>query len=134
MDQRHLLVIDDEIHIVTILKRRFEAAGWRVTLARDGRQGVEAAVACTPDAVVVDYQMPHMDGLEVAEALFANETTRSAPVLMLTARAHLIDEERLARTNIRDLLSKPFSARELLTRVEKVVGSDTKSGEVEAAA
>lgn len=128
MPQRHLLVVDDEIHIVSILKRRFESAGWRVTVARNGREGVDAALAEVPDVVVVDYQMPEMDGLETAEAFSREGSLRGVPILMLTARGHLVEEARLGATGVREVLQKPFSARDLIRRVEELVPGAGEAG------
>lgn len=128
MAQRRVLLVDDEIHVVSILERRFAQLGWEVNVCRDG----EAALASleekwVPDIIIIDYQMPRLNGLETAEKLKLTELGGNVPIIMLSARGHLVDEQRLATTNIRMLLRKPFSAREVLAAAESVLETGSES-------
>ena len=116
-----ILVTDDEAPIVYILEGKFRRAGFTVLTARNGREGLAAAIEHRPDLIVTDYNMPIMDGMEFSEALAADAATAAIPVIMLTARGHTVDERALAQTRICHLESKPFSARQLLTRVEAIL-------------
>lgn len=127
MSERHILLVDDEIHVVSILERRFKQSGWTVEIARDGQAACEAVDVKTPDLIVIDYQMPRMNGLETAEALAVSESGAGVPIIMLSARGHLVDQDRLAKTNIKALLRKPFSAREVISAVEELLASDKES-------
>jgi CheY-like chemotaxis protein len=73
-----------------------------------------------PDLICSDFQMPLMSGLELAERLKATAETAHIPILMLTARGHRITPTQLAQTNIRTMLAKPFSARELVAKLQEV--------------
>ena len=134
MAATRILLVDDEIHIVSILERRFKQAGYEVEVSRNGAEGFEAACQTPPDIVIADYQMPQMDGLEFAEALASEPATASIPVVMLTARGHLVDQERVDATNIKRMLAKPFSARDVFELIESVLGEKSTGQPVEDAA
>ena len=125
---KRILVLDDDRHIVHILKRRLEALGYGVVTGRNGEQGVELAQTHRPDLIVSDYQMPVCDGYEMAVRLAEDEQLAEVPVLMLTARGHKLSPSQLVATNIRCVMDKPFSCRELLATVEEMLGagSDTE--------
>jgi CheY-like chemotaxis protein len=74
-----------------------------------------------PVLVIADSQMPEMGGLELAERMKSSPTTENIPILMLISRGYCIEPTRMLKTNIRALLSKPFSARELLAKLAEVV-------------
>jgi DNA-binding response OmpR family regulator len=113
-----VIVADDEHPIRLILSQKLRAAGFEVRECRDGSEAAEEALRSPPDLVVTDFQMPEMSGLEMSKRLKAEPTTSGIPVLMLTARGHIIDKSELAQTNIRWVLSKPFSARQVLECVQ----------------
>ena len=112
--QRTALVCDDEEHIVTIVRRRLEAAGWSVIAATDGRSALDACAAHTPDVIILDYQMPDMNGVHVAQTLAQSEATASIPIIMLTGRSHKVTPSAIEGTGVREVISKPFSASEVV--------------------
>ncbi|MEX2544242.1 MAG: response regulator [Phycisphaeraceae bacterium] len=116
-----VLVVDDESHIVNVLAMKLKQAGYAVVTAEDGEQALELALAQGPDLVITDYQMPFLSGLELAQRLREGGLTSATPVLMLTARGFTIPPEALAQTNIRAVLSKPFSPRDVASRVEALL-------------
>ncbi len=111
-----ILIADDEPHIRAVVGAKFRGAGFAVIEARDGRECLELATLRAPDLIVTDLQMPNLSGLECAIQLKANPATSSVPVLMLTARGHIIPAQDIGRTNIKELMAKPFSARSLLEK------------------
>lgn len=113
-----ILVIDDESHIVHVVSLKLRNAGYEAITAQDGEEGFELAMREQPDLIITDYQMPFMNGLELCQKLKATPETASTPTLMLTARGFSMNESELAKTNIAGVLSKPFSPREVLARVE----------------
>jgi DNA-binding response OmpR family regulator len=115
-----ILVADDERYITTTIALKLRQAGGTVITACDGREAFELACNHVPDLICTDFQMPLMTGLELALRLKAIEQTAHIPILMLTARGHRITPSELARTNIRTLLAKPFSTRELLAKLHEV--------------
>ncbi|MDX2016515.1 MAG: response regulator [Planctomycetota bacterium] len=118
-----ILICDDEPHIRLVVAARLRGAGHTVTEAADGAEALRCAELERPDLVITDFQMPEMSGLDLACALAERPALANVPVIMLTARGHAVDPERLARTRITTVLPKPFSARELLERAEALLRS-----------
>lgn len=111
-----VLIADDEPHIRAVVGTKLRGAGLVVFEARDGRESLELAKLRHPHLVVTDLQMPTLSGLEFAIELRAHPATSQIPVLMLTARGHIVPAHEIARTNIKELIAKPFSARSLLEK------------------
>lgn len=118
----HILLADDEAHVVLILARRLEAEGYRLSEASNGREALDAARREPPDLIITDLQMPQMSGLELAQVLRADSATAQIPLIMLTGRGYTVDSEALSRTNICELRPKPFSARAIVQLVAEILG------------
>ena len=125
-----VLVVDDEPHIVNVLTMKLRGAGYAVVTAEDGEQAYELAVEQLPDLVITDYQMPFLSGLEFAQRLRVGQMTSMTPVLMLTARGFTIPPEALAKTNIQAVLSKPFSPRDVASRVQQLLEPRPAGGRI----
>jgi two-component system phosphate regulon response regulator PhoB len=123
MNSQTILIVDDERHITSIMKRRLEGVGFSVVEARDGAEALELVADIQPDAVVTDLQMPRISGLELAVALRKLESTSHVPVVMLTGRSHYVSEVALSKTNIKRIIEKPFSAREVVEAVQAVLNT-----------
>jgi len=119
---KRVLVIDDELHITQILSFKLKQIGVDVVTANDGEEGYQHASQYHPDLILTDYQMPVMDGYELAVQLNRDPETSNIPILMLTARGHRLMPAELASTNIQGLIPKPFSAREVMARVKEMIG------------
>lgn len=128
-----ILVADDEAHIRSVVCTRLASAGYRTIEVRDGEEALAAAKTQCPDLVITDLQMPYLTGLEFCQALRSDPRTHDIPVIMLTARGYRLAPDDLARTSIRQVMSKPFSAREVLLRVQQLLGSSPASNQREAA-
>lgn len=126
-DKPVILVVDDEAHILHVVSLKLSNAGYEVITGHDGEEGLELALEHRPALVITDFQMPYMTGLEMCIALKEHEQTRATPALMLTARGFSLASEDLDKTNIAGVMSKPFSPREILTRVQDLIGD--KSGQ-----
>jgi DNA-binding response OmpR family regulator len=122
MEGRRILVADDEAHIVHIVQIKLRGGGYDVLTAMNGQEAFDLAVAEKPCLLISDLQMPHLSGLEVAAALHRHEQTAGIPVILLTAKGFEVDEAAIADTNIRMVMTKPFSPRDLLSRVNELVG------------
>ncbi len=109
-----ILVCDDEPHIVHVVVAKLRSAGFEVLTAADGQEGLDLAREAHPDLIFTDYQMPCLSGLELCARLRADPATRDIPAVMLSARGFSIGDEDLTHTNIRKVLPKPFSPREVL--------------------
>lgn len=127
MNVKTVLVADDEAHILHLVAFKLAQAGLRVITAADGEEAYEMACEHTPDLVVTDLQMPLLSGIELGTRLRSTESTSRIPVLMVTARPHLVTEEELSRTNIRAVMCKPFSPREFLDTVQGMLGQSGAS-------
>jgi two-component system phosphate regulon response regulator PhoB len=131
MNQQPLiLVADDEAHIVHVVTLKLQNAGYRVITAEDGEEALALAIEHQPDLVITDFQMPFMTGLELCMQLKTHEQTKTIPALMLTARGFSLASEYLEQTNIVTVLSKPFSPRDILARVQELI--ERKNRQVEA--
>jgi len=116
-----ILVVDDEAHITHVVSLKLSNAGYDVHTAADGEEALEVALSVTPDIIITDLQMPYMNGLELCAKLKERPTTRNLPVILLTARGHALNEEEMKQTNIRQVMSKPFSPRQILDSVEALL-------------
>ena len=112
-------VVDDAPVVADLVAFRLRRLGLEVTVEADGETGLAAARRLRPDLVVLDWLMPRMDGLEVCRALRADAVPALArtPVLMLTAKSQEPDLERGFAAGATDFVAKPFSTRELVSRV-----------------
>jgi DNA-binding response OmpR family regulator len=117
-----ILVADDDDDIRQLLRFRLERAGYEVVEARDGEEALALAIRHRPDLAVMDVMMPRATGYEVTQRLRADESTKSIPVILLTARAQEADVSRGFEAGADDYLRKPFSPQELRARVQAILG------------
>lgn len=119
-----VLVADDEVHTTIMLTRIFEREGYRVQSVHDGAAAVQAAQHILPDLILLDVQMPVMNGFEVLRSLRENVVTASIPTIIITAKArHATDVAHGLNLGADDFLHKPFDPRELLARAESKIRS-----------
>lgn len=123
----HILVADDEPHVVHILTRALAAQGYRVTGCADGREALDAARRDPPDLIITDARMPEMTGAELIAALGRCDATAAIPVVILSGRGHTIDPEALKAPSVRQVCSKPFSARAITGLVSTIIAAETHS-------
>ena len=121
MENRKVLVADDEIHIVQIVAMKLRNNGFEVVTADNGSDAYKLCCDEKPNIVITDYQMPGLTGIELIEKIRATAGIENTPVIVLTARGFAIDEGEQERLNIAEFLSKPFSPKELLSRVEGIL-------------
>ncbi len=129
-----ILVVDDEAHIVHVVALKLTNAGYRVITASDGEEAFDLAVSERPALVITDLQMPYMSGLELAKKLRRHTSAGATPVLMLTARGYALDPSEVAHTNIKEVMSKPFSPRDVLQKARAALGESCVGFEPEAKA
>ena len=118
MNTAHILVVEDEISIQTIVRTYLESADYAVTVVDNGPEALSQAKLLQPDLVVLDLNLPGMDGMEVAARL---REESAVYILMLSARGEEADRVAGLRIGADDFLTKPFSPRELVARVEAVL-------------
>ena len=122
-----VLVVEDDRHIAELLQMYLEKAGYAVTVAADGGQGLSKFLAIKPDLVLLDVMMPVMDGWAVCKAIRAEGST---PVIMLTAKSETDDKVAGLKSGADDYITKPFEMKEVLARIEAVLRrADRVTGE-----
>ena len=117
-----VLVADDDPDILLLVGLRLERAGYEVVTAKDGVAALEAIDGLTPDIAVVDVMMPRMDGHELVRRLREREDTRELPILVLTAAVHDRVAAESAAAGANAHMRKPFSPRELVTKLDEMLG------------
>ena len=135
-----ILLVDDEPDALEVLGFKLREAGFTPIFARDGARAIAAARDERPDLMVLDLMLPEVDGLEVCKILRRDPATASLPILMLTARAAEMDRVIGLELGADDYVTKPFSPRELVLRIRKLLarahltedeGSHLRLGEID---
>ncbi len=116
--QEHILVVDDDAGLRSLLEQYLSGQGYTVTCAADGGKMDEALTRVSPDLVILDLMLPGEDGLSIARRLRASTTL---PIIMLSARGEDIDRIVGLEVGADDYLPKPFNPRELLARIRAVL-------------
>ncbi len=128
-----ILAVDDEAHILHVVSLKLRNAGFSVIMAHDAEEAFDAASGTQVDLVITDFQMPGMSGLDLARKLHQEPGKRELPVMLLTAHGLALEQVELVQAGIAVCLSKPFSPRELLTRVHELLEEREKSAAAGAA-
>ena len=118
---RLILVADDDEDILALVKAVLERSGHEVVAVTDGAEALATVRTRKPDLAVLDITMPQVDGLEVLRRLRADAETAALPVVLLSAQAQEADIERGFLTGASAYIKKPFSPRELVTRVAQLL-------------
>jgi two-component system phosphate regulon response regulator PhoB len=116
-----ILVVDDEPEAVELLKFNLQQAGYEVATAADGASALKKARAAAPALVLLDLMLPEIDGLELCKMLRRDAATARLPIIMVTAKATEIDRILGLELGADDYITKPFSPRELVLRVKKLL-------------
>lgn len=117
-----LLLVEDHEEIWDFLSRRLTRKGHQVMLAHDGRQGVDAARADRPDLVLMDVNLPVLDGYSAVRELREDEGTRDIPVIALTAHAMAGDRDKAIAAGCTDYHPKPVDFSRLLEQIDAALG------------
>jgi two-component system alkaline phosphatase synthesis response regulator PhoP len=117
-----ILVVDDEIYIVHILDFSLGMEGYEVVTALDGEAALEKVAQQKPDLIVLDIMMPKLDGYETCKALKSQEETRDIPVILLSAKGRNVDQKTGFEVGADDYITKPFSPRKLVERINAILG------------
>lgn len=120
MSKKKILIVDDELHILELLKYNLETSGYEVIEAESGEEALEKLNASIA-LVILDLMLPDMDGLEVLRRIRFNDHLKNIPVIMLTAKNEEIDAVLGLEMGADDYIGKPFRVRELLARIKAVL-------------
>jgi two-component system phosphate regulon response regulator PhoB len=124
-----ILVVDDEPEAVELVEFNLKQAGYTVMTAADGAEALTKARANLPNLILLDLMLPEIGGLEVCKMLRRDPATAAIPIIMLTAKAAEIDRVLGLELGADDYITKPFSPRELILRVKKVLQRDRGAAE-----
>lgn len=113
-----VLIVEDEPDVVDLLRFHLRKAGFKVLVADSGPQGLDSVRSHLPDVVVLDIMLPGMSGLEVCRVIKSEPALAELPVLMLTAKGDVRDRVKGLETGADDYVTKPFSPKEVVLRVQ----------------
>ncbi|MDX1647434.1 MAG: response regulator [Longimicrobiales bacterium] len=118
---KRILVVDDEPHIRRVLTAVLEERGFEVVLASDGTEGMDELEARDADLVILDLMMPGASGLEILSRIRSDPVRAQIPVIILTAKGQDTDREAALAGGANDFLTKPFSPKKLIARIEEIL-------------
>jgi len=116
-----VLIVEDEAPLVTLLRYNLEKEGFAVTSAADGEEALLQIAENKPDAVLLDWMLPLVSGLEVCRQIRRSPASRALPIILLTARGEEADRVRGLDSGADDYIVKPFSPSELVARLRAVI-------------
>jgi two-component system alkaline phosphatase synthesis response regulator PhoP len=121
MEQKRILIADDEEDVVTTLQFTLEKEGYHCLTAYDGKEALDKAKRENPDLILLDIMMPKMNGYEVARLLKFDERYKHIPIVMLTARTQEKDKEVGHETGADMYITKPFEMDDLVSTVHNIL-------------
>jgi two-component system, OmpR family, phosphate regulon response regulator PhoB len=116
-----ILIVEDEPAIQELLVANLQLAGHQALRASDAESALEAVREAVPDAILLDWMLPGISGVQLARRLRTHERTRDVPIIMLTARSEEVDKIAGLEAGADDYITKPFSPRELMARIKAVL-------------
>ena len=125
-----ILIVDDTVDIVDLLRKRFRAEGYDTDEAFDGEEALVKVAEYHPDLLILDIMMPKLDGISVCRQLRIDPATRHLPILMLTAKSEVPDKVAGLDTGADDYITKPFDYKELAARVRSLLSKKSASAEM----
>ena len=118
-----ILLVEDHEEIWDFLSRRLKRRGYEVSVAQDGKQGLEMARAALPDLLLLDMNLPVMDGWTVAQTLKGDGATKDIPIIALTAHAMAGDRDNAIAAGCDDYHAKPVDFSQLLNQIEAALAT-----------
>ena len=122
-----VLIVDDEPNIVLSLQFLMKKTGFEVRTAKDGEEAMAEIARATPDLVLLDVMMPKIDGFSICKQIRANPEWKDMRIIMLTARGRDVEREKGLALGADDYITKPFSTKDAIARVEAVLGRPRKT-------
>lgn len=118
---KRIVVVEDEADLAELLSYNMRKAGYEVEVCRDGASGLRRILEVGPDLAILDVMLPQMNGLQIARQMRTNPKTTQTPILLLTAKAEEADQVSGLQVGADDYVTKPFSMKVLLARVEAML-------------
>ena len=122
METKTILLVDDSRTSLFLQRMILQTGPYRLVTAQDGQEGVERALAETPDLILMDVVMPRKNGFEALRELRTHDTTRETPVILVTTRGEPTNVEEGYAAGCSDFVTKPIEPEELLTKVRSCLG------------
>lgn len=122
-----ILVVDDEEHIIMILKDSLEFSGFQVTTALDGQEALERVANDRPELIVLDIGMPKLDGWEVCRRLKSDDKTKDIPIIILTAYAQTSDQRKGQQLGADRFITKPCDLAYLVEEINSLIAKKKKT-------
>jgi DNA-binding response OmpR family regulator len=122
MTTKTILIADDEPNIVISLEYLLQRAGYRVVVARDGQEALDAIAAAAPDLVLLDVMLPRVSGFEVCQTIRENPALAAMRIVMLTAKGRDVERSKGLALGADAYVTKPFSTQDLLAQVRTLLG------------
>ena len=119
--QTHILILEDEPAVQTLLKKQLAANGFKVTVASDGLDGLMKLEQLQPDLMICDVMMPNLDGIEFVRAIKNNQLTQKIPVIFLTAKTDPRSMIEGINVGARFYVTKPFQIDDLLSKIKRAL-------------
>ena len=116
-----ILVIEDDLSLTQLIKYNLEQESYAVKIEMDGEEGLLTAQTELPDLILLDWMLPNLSGIEVCRRLRRGKSTKSIPIIMLTARSEENERIRGLDTGADDYITKPFSPKELVARIKAIL-------------
>ena len=123
--RNRILVVDDERELVELLRFNLDQAGFVVSVATDGAEGLKAARSLCPDLILLDLMLPEIDGFEVCEILKRDRLTARIPIVMLTAMSGQLARAAGIGAGAAQYICKPFSLKLLLGQIKTILNRAT---------
>jgi CheY-like chemotaxis protein len=120
-DRAKILLVDDKHDVVEIIQHRLNLYGWEVITSANGKEGLQKAANEKPDLIVLDINMPIMNGHDMLDSLRANPALRDIPVIMCTISNRIEDITKASSFNISDYVTKPFNCTELAEKIREAL-------------
>jgi len=119
--KNNILLVDDDQDLLAVLELKLSGDGFKVQTALDGESALKKIKKKSPDLVILDVNLPGMNGMEICKTLRSEEQTKNIPILMLTARDEEIDRVLGLEFGADDYVTKPFNTRELVLRIKSIL-------------
>ena len=117
----NILIADDEPNQLELMAYNLETSGFGTIKARDGKNALQLIEDHSPDLVILDWMMPNMSGIDLCRTLRSRSETKQLPIIILSARSDDSDKSLGLDTGADDYISKPFSPKELISRVNALL-------------
>jgi chemosensory pili system protein ChpA (sensor histidine kinase/response regulator) len=120
--QLEILIVDDSVSVRQVVARLMESQGWKTKTAKDGVEALEKIRESIPDLIVLDIEMPRMNGYEFLNAMFAQQRYKNVPVVMLTSRATSKHREKAMSLGAKGFVVKPYKNDEFINIIKRLTG------------